>query len=45
MVAEQARCPIEVAISKLSDRADATSRSVADAARLVMAGVLRFDSN
>jgi len=43
MVAEQARCPVEVAISKLTERADATSRSVVDAARLVITGVLRFD--
>jgi hypothetical protein len=45
MVAAQARCPIEDAISKLIERADATSRSIPDAARLVIVGSLRFDSN
>lgn len=43
MVAGQARCPVEEAILKLSKRADATGRSVPDAARLVIAGAFRFD--
>ena len=43
MVATQARCPIEDAISKLIERAAATSRTVPDAARLVIVGVFRFD--
>jgi hypothetical protein len=43
MVAQQARCPIENAISKLSERAEATGRNVPDAARLVIAGVIRFE--
>ena len=45
IVAEQAQCPIEDAVSKLIERADATSRSVPEAARLVIAGAFRFDSN
>jgi hypothetical protein len=43
MVARQARCPVEDAISKLSERAEATNRAVPDVARLVIAGAVRFD--
>jgi hypothetical protein len=45
IVAGQARCPVEEAISKLSERADVTSRTVPDAARLVIAGAFRFDAD
>jgi hypothetical protein len=43
IVAQQARCPAEDAIARLAEVADATSRTVPAAARLVVAGVLRFD--
>jgi hypothetical protein len=43
MIAGQAECSLEAAVAKLRDRAEAISRTVPDAARLVLAGVIRFD--
>ena len=43
IAAEQARCSVEDAITKLSERAEATGRTVPDVARLVIAGAVRFD--
>jgi len=43
MVAEQADCSLDDAISKLKERAAATSRTIPDTARLVISRVIRFD--
>ena len=43
MIATQADCSEDDAIGKLVDHADAVSRTVADTARLVIAGAIRFD--
>jgi len=44
MAADQAHCSDEDGLTKLIARADELTRSVPDAARLVIAGVIRFDS-
>ena len=43
VIAAQAQCSEDEAIRKLVDQADAVSRTVADTARLVIAGAIRFD--
>jgi hypothetical protein len=43
MIATQADCTEDEAIRKLADYAASVSRTVADAARLVIAGVMRFE--
>jgi hypothetical protein len=43
LIAAQVNCTEDDAISKLVDYAAAVSRTVADAARLVIAGVVRFE--
>jgi len=44
MAADQAHCSDEDGQTKLITRADELTRSVPDAAQLVIAGVIRFDS-
>jgi hypothetical protein len=44
VIASQADCTEDDALVKLVDRADKVSRTVVDTARLVIAGVIRFDS-
>jgi len=43
MIEVQARCSTDDAIEKLRERAIELGRTVPDAARLVIAGVVRFD--
>lgn len=43
IIQAQTRCSVEAALTKLKDRAAELSRTVPDAARLVIAGVVRFD--
>jgi flavin-binding protein dodecin len=43
MVATQSGCSLDEAIDLLINRAVETTRTVPDAARLVLVGVLRFD--
>jgi len=44
IVVEQAGCSTDDAIDKIRDRAAAVSRTVPDTARLIVAGVVRFDA-
>jgi hypothetical protein len=43
MIASQADCTEDEAIRKLADYAGSVSRTVADTARLTIAGVIRFE--